>query len=85
MSLRRNAPVSFFEIKANILGARKFIHSLCMIYTYSYMGYGVTLYLESSYIMDYQSIFHALIMPGNTPYNVLYDLIINYNHSYNTL
>ncbi len=34
--------------------------------------------------MCYRSIFNASIMPINTPYNVLYDLMNNCNHRYNT-
>ncbi len=33
--------------------------------------------------MCYRSIFNASIMPINTPYNVLYDLMNNCNHRYN--
>ncbi len=45
----------------------------------------VTLYLKLLYIMHYKSRFNALIMPCNAPYKPCYDLMNNYNHSYNIL
>ncbi len=35
--------------------------------------------------MHYKSIFNAVIMPCNAPYNALYGLINNCKHSYDTL
>ncbi len=41
----------------------------------------VCFYLKSLYIMHYKSSFNALIMPCNVPYNTLYKLMNNCNHS----
>ncbi len=34
--------------------------------------------------MHYKSSFNALIMPCSAPYNALYNLMNNWNHSYTT-
>ncbi len=41
----------------------------------------VTLYLKLLCMTHYKSSFNALIMPCNAPYNALYNLINNCNHS----